>query len=79
MGVRSIWRCDGCDKESDATDRKPSDWSMVTVDHTGLSKYPVCWPDAHREYVLCPDCQRTLSEGIDPTRWPRLAVAEPAE
>ncbi len=73
--IQYIWRCDGCGKEADGTERAPSDWSQVTVTVTGLAKYPVCMDDRERQFELCPDCQRKLGVGVNPDQWDKPTSA----
>lgn len=80
MSVKTIWQCDGCEKEI-VMKGQPSDWRKITVMLDGFRGYPVSEHSNGRwDYELCPACQRHLNESAKPTSWPRVieAKGEPA-
>lgn len=72
--IRTVWQCDGCDKEP-LRNGRPDDWHEITVTFAGFTGYPV-GADANTttQFVLCPSCQKRLVDVAYPTHWARGEV-----
>lgn len=71
---KTMWICDGCDRESLQVSGRPNDWKVVTVSVAGLEGYPTCGVGncEEKQYDLCPGCASLLSSGVRPKSWPRV-------
>lgn len=70
--IKTVWVCDGCDESR--TMNGPSDWKAIEISVSGFSGYPVSDGSNLDEarFELCPSCQRTLADRINPKLWPRV-------
>ena len=77
MGRRYIYRCDGCDAETaTASETLPGSWADARIAVDGLTNW-LSGGSAHQIHhrLLCPQCQITLAERVDPKAWGRIAHA----
>lgn len=71
--IKTVWTCDGCGTEVVVGERG-TDWKRITVTVDGFKGYPVGDTfNGAKVYELCPGCQRTLSDHVNPRQWPRPA------
>lgn len=72
MVEKTIWICDGCDRETVV--KPPMDWKKIGVKITGFHGYPV-GDDANIDetFHLCPSCQKELARGANPYGWDRVS------
>lgn len=80
MACKTVWTCDGCDKDAvmapDST--SGNDWKRITVTLDGFRGYPVGQhANAEHSYELCPSCQSRLADAANPRQWAHLAPASP--
>ena len=80
MSERTIWTCDGCDKEIVVTGNRTHDWRVVAISLKGFNGYPIHQgADDERNFHLCAQCRKALYEKANPKNWPRAALSEGEE
>ena len=80
MTEKTIWQCDGCDKERQIRNGDHADWKYANIAMEGFKGYPTNASEdvvKHR-FHLCPDCARRYYENANPRRWPRLDKPAPS-
>lgn len=77
MSERTVWTCDGCDKEIVVTANQVHDWRKVTVTLEGFDGYPIHQgADDERHFHMCAPCRKRLYERANPRFWPRAAESK---